>query len=405
MHNIADFLSLKVFECLVLRMSTKRYGIIFIIIGTLCVFYICIWYPAQKNMTIQEEMITEIQVIEPEILNLTDIATSSEDILINEDVIINESRYNICDEQNGPKINIIVHHKTGTHLFREFMYTLRDYYGVKCNTTEPLKFRTHGWLHLNPNGLGGFHKISKHFHEYKTFIIIHSIRDPVNTILSAYNYHKIMSPEPEQTRHRFDNFSHLLKYRKDKKSFIHTEQQYCYNYMFFDKSSPLRLSKKLQQTYSVQSVLREVFNLSMGLTYEYTRFFCFDAWDIMDAYHALKHLNITNVTKDRDEELIVKQVRMEQFHSHFNKTAYSVLNAMRIVHQDRQMLMNEFVKYNIHDNTTVDSDHRLIARHITQGHYDKDQQIDVLLGNNDRCMNIKNMTYFLDMKWKYSDYC
>ena len=69
------------------------------------------------------------------------------------------------------------------------------------------------------------------------------------------------------------------------------------------------------------------------------------------------------------------------------------------------MLMNEFVKYNIADESTMDKSHKLISKHITQGHYDRDKQIDLLLRDVNRCDNLKNMTNFLDLEWRYLEYC
>ena len=127
--------------------------------------------------------------------------------------------------------------------------------------------------------------------------------------------------------------------------------------------------------------------------------------NIANTYQSLKQLE-RDIQHGQYEGVTVLQVSMEQFHDNFNETALQTLDAMKILNgADRTMLMNEFVKYNIHSNKTVDAGNWLIKRHITQGHYDREKQIEILLGDKDRCINIKNMTYTIDMEWKYNGHC
>ena len=378
-------------------MALKLWQIVLVISMGSFAFYAFIWYPQAHHPTISAWNYVENEAQIP-----FDADGSNISAAVNRD----PAKYNICDDDIKPRINIIVHHKTGTHLFREFMDSLKKYHRYKCNVTYALKFGPKSWINLCPNGAGPFKSISKNFHKYKTYIIIHSIRNPVDTILSAYNYHKTLTPEPVHKKHKFDNIEQLNAYRKKRESGIYSEQQYCFNHVFFDESSPLRLNESLQKTYTVQKVLQNVYNLSQGLEYEYHRFFCYDAKDIIETYISLKHVNVTSIVDGRDAEIVIKQVSMEQFHDDFNKTALEVLDAMRIATEhDIRMLMDQFVKYNIADKSTMDSHHTLIAKHITQGHYDRDKQIKLLLRDQERCDTLKSMTELLDMQWKFSEYC
>ena len=366
-------------------MARKLHRVVLMIV-VCCIAYIYVWIPRDSIIIAHH--------IQPQ-----DSADADDLVMAN---VSDINPYDICDENDKPRINIIVHHKTGTHLFREFMQTLKGYYRQQCNLT--LNFGGGQWIQLSPNGMGPFINVKRHFNQYNTYIIIHSVRDPLDTILSAYNYHKLISPEAEQRNHAFDNFEQLKEYRRTHGG-IYTEQRYCYNYMFFEESSPLKLNESLYHKYSVQSVLKNEFNLSMGLLYEYTRFFCYDAKDIVNTYKSLKELE-REIQDGQYQGVTVFQVSMEQFHNNFNETALQTLDAMKILKRsDRKMLMNEFVKYNIHDNHTMDKRNSLIRQHITHGHFDRDKQIKILLGDKDRCINIKNMTYAINMEWKFNAYC
>ena len=68
------------------------------------------------------------------------------------------------------------------------------------------------------------------------------------------------------------------------------------------------------------------------------------------------------------------------------------------------MLMDEFVVYDVYKSSVAKS-HSLIKSHITSGKYDKQRQIAILLGDEERCKQLLAMTMDIDMEWRYLEYC
>ena len=358
----------------------------------------------------------------------TEYSNSGSDNFLGNTVINTEydvpNLYDICDDINKPRILIIVHHKTGTHLFREFFLVLQKYYKMKCNST--LNLGLDQWIHFFPDGMGRLEHFSRQFNVYKTLIIIHSIRAPVEILLSAYNYHKSFSKEIEQIGHRYDSLNELEQSIKQT-SRSYGEKIYCYNHFLFNDTSPLGIDKLFYHNYTIKFVLNNVYNLSMGLLYEYKRFLCYDWPDIAKAYQLLTQIqsNVSHIKLDIDDEklvsqinerlqkgklnnktVIVKQVSMEQFEHNFNSTALQVIDAFGIRNKtDRNMLMNGFVRFDT-NTVPVDQYAAWTAGHITAGSYDKTKQLDTLLGQHvKRCRTLKSMTKLMKMQRKYVQYC
>ena len=336
--------------------------------------------------------------------------------------------YDICDPVHKPRILIIVHHKTGTHLFRQFFTVLQKYYRQKCNLT--LEIGAGEWIHFFPDGIGRLEYFMSIFDldKYKTWIIIHSIRGPVEIILSAYNYHKSMTKESEHVDHSYDSAKQLKELSK-KESYNFWHKVHCYNHFFFEDKSPLKIEEVFHHNYTIKSVLNNNYDLSMGLEYEFQRFSCYDWVDITKAYQLLTQIqaNVSKIELNVADEngrvqvllsqklrkgrenggnVIVEQVSMEQFKEGFNLTVSRILNAFGIRNKtDRNMLMDGFVRF----DTNSLSAHQygaLMAGHITEGTYDKIGQTKILLGEDkERCRTLKVMTYALQLSWKYPEYC
>ena len=58
-------------------------------------------------------------------------------------------------------------------------------------------------------------------------------------------------------------------------------------------------------------------------------------------------------------------------------------------------------KFNIYRNDTNKSK----GHHVTSGTYNKQQQIDTLLNDINRCKALKQHSFSLDYDWKYDSYC
>ena len=234
-------------------------------------------------------------------------------------MVINHSRISLdipmkslCD-LDAKSVVIGTHHKTGTRLWRELGAEINKFYETKCGKkSKKLVIRSPDvdlyWLRNQYQmELSESNQSLHDFHR----TVIHSIRDPVDTILSGYNYHKLISTE-KRTRRRhyrssnaFYNVIRRGKPRNHRNSQnpegtersdllasldpldamdFSTAAEWCYNFMFFNDSSQsmglmpklasnyssdpmLVLPKKVQQKYTIHYVLNQKFNLSMGLQY------------------------------------------------------------------------------------------------------------------------------------------
>eukprot|EP01084_Bolivina_argentea_P101535 182021_1 len=72
----------------------------------------------------------------------------------------NYNSYNICNRLYTEHIILGSHHKTGTHLLREFLFIFKKYFEYECNTSLSTKQRRK-WIQCN-------------------VIIIRCIRNPVD---------------------------------------------------------------------------------------------------------------------------------------------------------------------------------------------------------------------------------
>lgn len=279
---------------------------------------------------------------------------------------------------------VATHHKTGTHLFREFAIDINEYYRQKCNTSERLMIIQAGaskaWIQkqMQPK---------RRPSEYK--IIMHTLRAPVDQLLSAYNYHKLISTEKATAKHfMFD--SSIDKDRNLK--------LYCYHYQFYQNDT-FKLPQDIYSNYTIQYVLNHIFNETMGILYEYNRAICLE-WSktqfMYDYINKHKYKKIQGIFADN--------FKLEQFQTNFNQTCSRILNLLNINDENERIkMMSMLVK---HDMNRKDHETgKFVKNHITTGLFNKTKQLEILLGqNNIRCVHLK-LTFGLDLAWKYKKYC
>ena len=324
-------------------------------------------------------------------------------------VILSNLYGDICNDSNHPHVIMSVHHKTGTHILREFLSTFKEYYYRKCN--KIIENGEGKWLDINANAFGKWLEIQVYDRWInKTLILIHCIRNPVDTIISAYNYHKLISVEAQTSKHLYNNYQSLLNAKNDRKNPIGGYREYCYNYMLFQNDSILKIPDTLYKNYTIKQLLNDKFNLSMGLLYEYEKYLCYDWKDINTTHQFMLYLNkIEGYNNISNRFIIPIELSLEEFILDFNGSCHRLLNAMGIYNvSERKWLMNSLVQYDLNrlNNSKEESHSSLIRNHVTQGKYDKNKQLSLLLGDDQsRCINLKNMTHLLNMTWAYTDYC
>eukprot|EP01083_Nonionella_stella_P041426 112330_1 len=295
-------------------------------------------------------------------------------------------RYNMttpdyeCEfDLNKTKLFIGTHHKTGTVLLtRRIIPRIVNYWDTQCNGNTAMG----NWLtalhwfvkdtHCTEQAIDAF--VRKHTRDS---IILHVIRDPVDTVFSGYNYHKTTDKEA------------WLKQDIDK---VKRAKNICE--LMMQRMDDALLSRSLQNIY-------QTMNLSIGLQIEYYRYMLCELGQINNSYHAIlthKH----NLQYGNDVRF--ENIRLEQFEDNFNSTMQMILDMVGI-HSVKHTnnIMNAVNVFNIYDK----SDKKRIKqlRHVTVGRYNKTQQINVLLSDNNRCNALKRATISLDYAWKYDMYC
>lgn len=219
-------------------------------------------------------------------------------IELNDDITLCDKNHDICDI-NPKDIGFGVHHKSGTHLFRSFVEEIEQFYNYKCNrTTDKFHITEQETTHfkffysLHPTWAQANHYSNNYGNKTdypRIKILFHAIREPVNMILSGYNYHKSVS---EEIPTHISSINDLVKkdiINKDKSKRIFRTKRYyeCYSKLFYDndqnnilyetykfKDNPIYYNK------TIQYLLQNVFIVSDGLLWEYERFICLEGSQI-----------------------------------------------------------------------------------------------------------------------------
>jgi len=240
-------------------------------------------------------------------------------------------------------------------------------------------------------------------------VVIHSFRDPVDTILSGYNYHKLMSVEKRTHKHHYDSLRALTRFvEHGPKDAARTE--WCYNRMFFDEGSRLKLPEHLLSRYTIRRVLERHFSLSDGLQYEFERFRCLEMSIMRDIYRHIEQHAVTVVDSPMSSEpitVVAANINMKDFETDFEATTQRVFGLLGIRNRTEQAMLRK--RFEGHTTGRAKGGRKVPQKkrgHVTAGKYDREQQIGILLGQNvTRCNVIKQWTLHLDLEWGHSTFC
>eukprot|EP01084_Bolivina_argentea_P103377 185175_1 len=305
------------------------------------------------------------------------------------------------------------HHKTGTILLMNLARKIRKFWCIYCKPPnkecKPMRlkkgFDNIHWFH-NPNVWKEqlLNHISTHL---KSTIIVNIIRNPVDTLISAYNFHLKENGGSEWTN-KLNNINYLSNTLKS-----HYVTKYCKNcesefhlsydkmiYIMTNECNKLNISNN---TCTFQILLKNM-DLNNALQLEYYKYLFWSGYgrfnDIFFSYQYIK-TNQQNLSKFG---IYMQNVRMEDFMQNFNKSCLKLLEFLKIKNEKQQIELLEMaqsenlkdMKKHMHSST---------LKHVTSGTYNKSKQIHVLLSSYKRCINLKNFTLLLDYMWIYSDYC
>lgn len=297
-----------------------------------------------------------------------------------------DSNYSLICDYNpiNTSIKSGSHHKTGTHILnRKILPNIMKYWVDKCTSMvineshlETKVRKITGKMDTSHMMSRNIFKTLKSHSNHQHLMILHIIRNPIDTILSGYNYHK-----------RGDIGEHWLFMTPSQ---LKRRTNFCWemNDILYNLDQTL-LNEKILNIYNTM-------NLSIGIEIEYYRYIKCVFDEIYQSYYLIEQ----SISKYEDNNYIhLKNIKMEDLMSNFNQTGLSILDNLGIIHEiDRNNIINLLQQFDIKQTNTN-------ITHITQGSYDKVEQINVLLSNIDRCQLLRNMTIKFNYHWIYNQYC
>ena len=249
--------------------------------------------------------------------------------------------------------------------------------------------------------------MSQHDTEKYKIVIINMIRAPIDTILSGYNYH-LNPPKHElwlktPLNEMLNNANNILAFRKKRgKPLIDIPQValHCQSLIMLEMFNSIGLNTVNNTFQDINLTIYNMYhqyNLSIGLHLEYHRYLACEYNNIYNSYKRLKELSSID-----DSNIITKNFKLEDFMDTYKRYESEIRDIVETIGINDTMDMNELIdifrRDKIHKNPKKNN-------HITSGKYDKQQQINIILSNTDRCYTLRNLTMMLDYKWEYSQYC
>eukprot|EP01084_Bolivina_argentea_P221205 374709_1 len=306
------------------------------------------------------------------------------------------TNHSLCDTLHYSQILISAHHKTGSQLigWQFSTKTLGRYLHSKCPMKPSFNIKPRGPYydyvgHLHETDIDLFiakilnrtHKIPSNY-ILPHIVFIHVIRNPIDTILSAYNYHK-----------------------QGKELWTHHTPLWYYS----ETCEAMNISTNI----SLFTLYNEILTTELGIYVEYYAYIEFLWNEIYPSYRRLNYLQ-KYYDFNYDYNLFhVKQFRLEDFKINFNKTCNEYMDVMGVLqNEDRQYLMKGFQAF------SMNNPKRRAKKHLTIGTYNKTKQLQILLELNvsnvmsyhfqtsqQRCLILKEKTEILGYKWNFKHVC
>eukprot|EP01084_Bolivina_argentea_P007210 13560_1 len=288
------------------------------------------------------------------------------------------------------------HHKSGTVLLNFFLRRqIEKYISSKCILNTNVNILYSHWLSLKT--INDFIHNSLNNITKQHIKIINIIRNPLDSVLSGYNYH-LWSKEKwlhKTITNMYDSSVAVLSYQERKHIPYKTLalKNFCHSTLFLE----LLNSNNIPNNISINQ-LYNTMNISVGVSFEYMRYKkCEFDFEIYPSYRRIMELEYIN-----DEYIHVANFRLENFATNYNESVLGLLDVIGIWKEThRQNLLRIFAKGDINSINSKNS----TPGHSTRGTFDKSEQTDALLQDMNRCLQLKNMTLLLDYKWKYRKYC
>ena len=276
------------------------------------------------------------------------------------------------------------------------------------------------WLNRSIDIVNHWRTYDKYRHKSFHLVILNIIRNPIDTILSSYNYHKkaaelwTMVPIKELPK--------LLA------TFGEKWENIC-TYDVFTNLSDIMGIDYMNTNVSIEILYNEILSEHQGIYFEFMRYSMCCWYEIYDSYqHMTKIINMDkNVSWIGDKYdwdwIHAKQFRLENFIIDFNRTCNEFLDVFGIIESEhRNNLLDKFQAWRYDEKDKNKMKKFSKAKHVTMGSYDKQQQIEYLLqmdlnldnvnmkqmqliSASERCNLLRQRTELLHYQWQYDELC
>ena len=241
------------------------------------------------------------------------------------------------------------------------------------------------------------------------FVILNIIRNPIDTILSAYNYHK--NGREQWNRIAISNIS-TIQAKYDNAVSLNCSMNILMRLMrerlkdedwqrFGDGVDIKNVTLQTLYTFS---------DLNVGIAFEYERYLycCFD--EIHDSYHEIDRLMMDKALMDEtgyNESLMhLYNFRTEDFVEDYNGTVGILLDKIGVIWKEERIdFIDKFQEYDINNPKSYTKREKKNRIHITDGKFNKTGQREILLRDNERCVVLKKQTELLNYSWAFKQFC
>ena len=319
------------------------------------------------------------------------------------------TNFTLCDIYHKSNIFLGSHHKTGSVLLnyqlsrKTISPFLKDNCKKKGIKKRKKKMKKHSIFqesyHIDADRIDKWlekhnkrkTEINRNMHH---MVILNIIRNPVDTIISAYNYH--YKGSEGWTRKELHEIS-VPPFKFDEE-----KENKCTSDLFISLTKSMGLSSNV----SIQELYKNILTTETGLHFEYLRYIhcCFD--EIYSSYIRINDLLDQNhsIFEYYDANLMhFQNFRMEDFKTQFDESCNRLMDKLGILEKkDRQKLRKKFRKYDLNSQSA-----EVIAKnkHVTTGKYDKKAQLKLLFNNDAKCNLLKHKTALLKYPWNFDQFC
>ena len=286
------------------------------------------------------------------------------------------------------------HHKTGTFLIRDLHLAMQAVSNRICHHATGVFMP-----HISKEQLMGFAANQRVY-------VVNMIRNPVDIVLSGYNYHL-----HTQNMGEWVNGKHSVDQLMSQEWHTFLNKKYGFmrrfgNTMFFEDMEHMhRLIAANCDTLNISranctyQVMLNHLSLEDGLHMEFNKVRYWSGYgciaELVSSYRYVREQSNSN--------WVAVTYRLEDFESNYTLQLHDVLRRMGVDEHRDADLWDAVVRQV--SNQSNHADEQLYKEHVTRNTYNRSNEVRVLLTEPMRCAQLKNWTALLGYAWKHVAYC